>query len=92
MVKFEWDEDKNRMNQAKHGWDFARAAQVFGDPFGFVEEDRTLAYDELRFRITGIVNGRIITVIYTERPDACRLISARKATSHERKNYESFIR
>ena len=88
---FEWDEEKNRINRAKHGWDFARAARVFRDPFGVVEEDRTLAYDEVRFRMTGIVDGQTITVIYTERADAIRLISARKATPHERKNYESFI-
>lgn len=92
MVECEWDEEKNRLNRAKHGWDFAQAARVFGDPFGLVEEDRTLAYDEFRFRITGIVNGQIITVIYTERSGAYRLISARKATAHERKNYESFTR
>jgi uncharacterized protein len=92
MVEFEWDDEKNRLNRAKHGWDFARAARVFGDPFAVTEEDRTLAYDEFRYRITGMVNGQLITVIYTERPGIYRLISARKATSHERKNYEGFIR
>jgi uncharacterized DUF497 family protein len=92
MVEFEWDEDKNRLNKAKHGWDFARAARVFGDPFGITNEDRSLVYDEFRYRITGVVNGQLITVIYTERTGAYRLISARKATSYERKNYESFTR
>ena len=92
MLEFEWNEEKNRLNIVKHGWDFARAAHVFHDPFGVVEEDRTLAYGESRFRITGVVDSRMITVIYTERVGALRLISARKATSHERKNYESFVR
>jgi uncharacterized DUF497 family protein len=91
MVEFEWD-DKNRRNIAKHGWDFVRAARVFGDPFGIVQEHRTIAYDELRFRITGIVDGQLVTVIDTERVDVLRLISARKATSHERKTYQGLSR
>ncbi|MGV3548160.1 BrnT family toxin [Rhizobium sp.] len=92
MVEFEWDEEKNRINRAKHNWDFSRAARVFSDPFNVTEEDRTLDYDEFRYRTTGIVDGQLITVIYTDRAGAFRLISARKATSHERKNYESFTR
>jgi uncharacterized DUF497 family protein len=91
MVEFDRDEEKSRLNKAKHGWDFARAARIFGDPFGLCRR-RPNTGDELRFRITGIVNGQIITVIYTERSGAFRLISARKATSRERKNYENFIR
>ena len=43
MVEFKWDDEKNRLNIAKHGWDFARAARVFGDPFGTTQEDRSMA-------------------------------------------------
>ena len=53
MIKFEWDEEKNRINRAKHGWDFDEASQVFGDPFSFEVEDRSMDYGERRYKITG---------------------------------------
>ncbi|WP_292331451.1 BrnT family toxin [Mesorhizobium sp.] len=50
--------------------------------------DRSMGYEEERFIGIGIVNGLVLTVVYTERGDRIRLISARKATRHEQKAYD----
>jgi uncharacterized DUF497 family protein len=84
----EWDEEKAAANLRKHGVDFADAATVLSDDFALTvlvddpEEDRwlTLGVDAL---------GRLLVVAYTWRDDTVRLISARKATASERRQYES---
>lgn len=88
MLEFEWDEEKNRSNRAKHDIDFDTAIWVFQDIHAFEQEDRSMNYDELRLKITGITGDRFVTVIYTERADRYRIISARKANSSERYDYE----
>lgn len=88
MLEFEWDDQKAAANLAKHGVDFAAAAAVFRDPFAFDTEDRSMDYGEIRRRIIGLGNGRFLTVIYTERGETIRLISARKATRPERREYD----
>lgn len=88
MLKFEWDEEKNQINRAKHGWDFDEASQVFGDPFSFEVEDRPMDYGERRYKIIGLVGARLVTVVFTERDNAYRLISAYKASPQERRDYE----
>ena len=47
-----------------------------------------MAYGEVRLMITGLIGDRLVTVIYTERSDSYRIISARKASPNERKAYE----
>jgi len=51
-------------------------------------EDRSASYGEVRRRIVGLGNGLVLTVIYTERSEVIRIISARKATRAERKEYD----
>lgn len=85
---FDWDEDKDRINRAKHGWDFDEASQVFGDPFAFEVEDRSMDYGERRYKITGLAGARLVTVVFTERENAYRLISAYKPSPQERRDYE----
>lgn len=87
---FEWDDNKEKINLAKHGIDFSTAARVFQD------ENRVEFYDEAhsddeedRYITIGQINGVaiIVMVVYTERENAIRLISARKATKQERSMY-----
>lgn len=85
---FEWDEEKNRINLAKHEIDFDIAIGVFDDVHAFEQEDRSMNYDEVRLKITGMIGDRLVTVIYTERSDRYRIISARKASPSERHDYE----
>lgn len=86
---FEWDENKEKINISKHGLDFSTAALVFRD------QNRLEWFDELhsdyedRYTTIGEINGIavVLMVVYTERGDAIRLISARKATKQERRMY-----
>jgi hypothetical protein len=86
-LKFEWDAEKNILNKEKHGVSFETAAYVFDDP-NYIEmydfEHSTL--DEDRYIAIGMV-GNILFVVFTERGDAIRLISARTATEAERRLY-----
>ncbi len=85
-MRFEWDEEKNRKNIEKHAIDFSDAAKIFGEIRITKRSDRR---GEKRWITTGIVNTRIITVVYTIRDRNVRIISARKANKHEKKTYHS---
>ncbi|NRF12600.1 BrnT family toxin [Agrobacterium pusense] len=88
MLSFEWNDRKALTNLAKHGVSFETARKVFEDPFAVDIEDRSANYGEVRRRIEGLGNGLVLTVIYTERSEVIRIISARKATRAERKEYD----
>ena len=83
---FEWDDNKEQINIKKHGLNFSVAARVFLDP------DRIEIYDEVhsitedRYNTIGMVND-ILFVVYTERVDSIRIISARVATKQEMEVY-----
>jgi uncharacterized protein len=91
MPKFEWDEDKNTSNRAKHGISFEEAATIFEGPvFTLADEDSP---EEVRERSYGLVNGiTVICVIHTDRGEATRIISARKATRNERELFNAYLK
>ncbi len=90
MLIFEWDEKKAYKNIKKHGVSFEEAATVFGDPLSITIYDPLHSKDEDRFVILGMSNkNRLLVVVHTDRNDRIRIISARKATKKERKQYES---
>ena len=82
----EWDENKNHLNKIKHGVDFNQAAKVFEDNFRLEEIDEKHSDEETRYITIGRVND-ILFVVYTEREEFTRLISARRATKKERVKY-----
>lgn len=85
---FEWDKHKDRQNQDKHGVAFSDTFAVFEDPSALTIEDK--AHDEERFVTIGTdCFGRVLIVAYTWRGENIRIISARKATKPEAKQYES---
>ncbi len=87
-MKVEWDWNKAESNLAKHGVDFADAVFVLEDINAITIEDSSS--NEERFITVGLdCIGRVLVVVYTIRNDSIRLISARKATKHERKQYEN---
>lgn len=90
-VEFEWDENKNRSNELKHGINFSDAVNIFKDGKRVEKIDQRRNYGEIRYKITGVVEGRILVVVYTIRDGYCRIISARRARKNERKNYPSQI-
>ena len=86
-MSFEWDQNKATINLKKHRIDFADAVTVFDDFNTVTVNDPD--HDEESFVTIGMdPYGRILVVVYTWREDIIPLISARKATKHERKQYE----
>lgn len=85
-MTFEWDEDKNVKNKIKHKISFETAAYVFFDPAHVEMFDFEHSIDEDRYIAIGMV-GEVIFVVFTERKDNIRLISARLATDLERRLY-----
>ena len=85
--QFEWDDAKAQSNLVKHGVSFEAGSPVFGDVFAFDQLDLESQSGEIRYIITGMVNGILLTVVYTERGERIRIISVRKATKHEQEEY-----
>ena len=90
-MRFEWDENKNQQNRQKHGISFEEAKEIFSG-IVFTSVDRRFDYDEIREVSIGTLQGFVIvTVAHTERNGKVRLISARKATPKERRQYYEYI-
>ena len=89
-MEFEWDENKRKANIRKHGIDFVDIPVVFDGETVTIEDER-FAYGEQRFVTLGLLQGRVVAVVHTERADHIRIISARKATKYEQRSYFSQI-
>lgn len=89
-MEFEWDPGKAAINFKKHGISFPEALSVFSDPLELTISDPDHSLDEYRFLSMGESSkGRLLIVSYTEREnDRIRVISSRKATRLEKKQYE----
>ncbi len=91
-MKFEWDERKNQTNIAKHELDFADVSKVFRFPLRIGLDERQ-DYGEDRWIGIGILDGRVVVVVFTEPEEqVIRIISLRKALPYERKCYEQFLK
>ena len=88
-MQFEWDDEKEKINIVKHKLDFTTAAFVFDDENRLEIYDENHSSDEDRYLAIGAVGSMlvILTVVFTERGEKIRIISARKATAKERKMY-----
>ena len=89
-ITFEWDKNKNVLNQKKHGIAFEEAKTVFYDDSARLIHDPDHSGTEDRFILLGLsINFRILIVIHTYRKndEKIRIISARKATKNETKQY-----
>lgn len=85
-IAVEWDDRKNEINIRKHGISFATAALVFADEERIEYLDAVHSAEEDRYIVLGMVH-QVLFVVYTDRGDASRLISARLATPRERRIY-----
>jgi len=85
-MEYEWDEAKRLANLHKHGIDFTDVSAVFDGDILTVEDNR-YSYGEQRFVTFGLLQGRVIAVVHTERENSIRIISARKATKYEQRIY-----
>jgi uncharacterized protein len=89
ITRFTWDPTKATLNLRKHGVSFEEALAVFRDPLARIHDDPYHSEREGREFIVGhSTRGRLLLVSFTERPGVIRLISARRATRHERQDYE----
>ncbi len=86
-VEFEWDENKARSNIETHGVTFEEAAEAFFDPF-YQGGDASVNDEQRNFIIGYSLSQRLLLVVYMERGERTRIISARPATRPERKLYE----
>jgi hypothetical protein len=85
-MRYSWDEKKNRRNIALHGIAFEDTKLIFEGPTVERVDDR-FDYGEIRVYAIGLVNGLEITVVYSDRNDERRIISAWRAEPHEKRTY-----
>ena len=94
-MQWTWDDEKNRTNKRIHGLSFESAQYVFADPLAMSRLDPYP--NEERWQTIGLIGSMIIFVVHTYpefdsetalSQEIGRIISARQATSHERKSYE----
>ncbi|MEC9360047.1 MAG: BrnT family toxin [Pseudomonadota bacterium] len=83
-MQYEWDENKRLANLRKHGLDFRDAPRVLEGPILSAEDSR---FAEVRYFCIGLLKDFVVVVAYTYRGDVTRIISMRKATTHERKKF-----
>lgn len=89
-MEFEWDPDKDRRNQEKHGINFEEAVTAFDDELQITIPDPDHSIDEFRYVTIGMTsNGRVVVISHTEQEEErVRIINARNATAKERRTYE----
>jgi uncharacterized DUF497 family protein len=89
-MRFSWDPRKDRLNQRDHGINFQEATTVFGDSLAVTVSDPDHSIGEERSITIGqSSSGRLLVVCHIEQGDTIRIISARRASAHERKDYET---
>ena len=91
-ARFEWDETKKHGNERKHGVSFKEAKSVFYDDAARLIYDPDHSDDEDRFILMGMSSTARVLVVchcYKENENVIRIISARRATRKEQKQYES---
>ncbi len=90
MLSFEWDENKNRINQKKHGISFDEASSVFYDDLAILFDDPEHSQEEERFILLGMSEAANVCIVchcYRASETVIRIISARKATKKEEERY-----
>jgi hypothetical protein len=91
MSGCEWDEEKNLVNQRKHGISFEEASTIFEGPVLSLEDKGQQS--EVRERSYGLLGGVVVAcVVHTDRDGTIRIISARKATRNERKYFDDYLK
>ena len=88
-MHFEWDTKKEQSNQQKHQVPFEEAATVWTDPLALIAPDpeHSTIEQEREWIIGESYKGRLLVVVYTQRGETVRIISARPVTKRERQQY-----
>ena len=85
-MKYEFDPDKAQTNLAKHGIAFSDVERFDWDNALVIIDDRE-DYGETRYRALGVIDGTLCALVFTDREDATRIISLRRASTKERRSY-----
>ena len=88
MNEFEWDDAKRDYTLRDRGLDFRDVVEIFEQPHVIIP---ARSETESRFAAIGLHRGHLITVFFTHRGDAIRIISARRARLHEREHYHAHV-
>jgi uncharacterized DUF497 family protein len=86
-VEFEWNDEKYALNLNKHGIRFETAAEVFFDPF-YQTGDATINEEQRQFIIGYSLTEKLLLVVFVDRTNRTRIVSARPVTTVEKKLYE----
>ena len=87
-MKFEYDNNKSRMNKEKHGIDFVEAQHLWKDKSALIVPANTTD-DELRYALISFFNKKCFAAIFTIRENTFRIISVRRCRKNEEKNYDN---
>jgi len=91
-VPFEWNEHKRAKNLKIHGIDFRESTEVFDDPLALLRSDPDHSRGEHRFIIVGRSKSeRVLLTLFTDRYGEIRIISSRRATRREVRDYEKGV-
>ena len=90
-MNLEWDESKRLSNIKKHKLDFVGVEEVF-DGYTVSIEDRCVSYGEQRFITFVVLATYVVVIVHTEKDNNIRVISIRKATKNEERNYYAAIK
>jgi len=90
-MRITWDPEKAEINFIKHKIRFSDAELVLYDPFAMTLEEQVIEGEQRFVTVGSDALGRIVVVVYSYRADTIRLISAKKATQSQRKQYEKGI-
>ncbi len=92
MIRFEWDDEKNRLNKSKHGVSFEIATQIWNDENYLLIPDAIYEGEQRWIAIGSVTIMTVLIAVHTSVDargvETIRIISARRATKHERKRYE----
>ena len=90
--RFEWDENKDRLNKKKHGFSFSEILEIFDDPAFLEGYDRKHSDKEDRYFGIGCLNGILYIIVYYTHRKRIRIISARQADSDEQEEYNDYFK
>jgi uncharacterized protein len=90
-MTFDWDEKKRKANLQRHGLDFRDAERIFENETLLLIDDR-FDYGEIRYVTFGMLRNIVVALVYTEQDESVRVISLRRATPNEEKEYFKGIR
>jgi len=90
--RFEWDEDKDRLNRRNHGFSFDEILEVFDDPAFLEGYDQGHSQAEERYYGIGCLNGILCVIVFYTLRGRVRLISARQADGEEQEEYDGYFK